>query len=109
MIHVRVDDRDRAVRDAIRETADTADELAFWRYHAIWGRAYLLQPAAIKQPFMEEGPVWKEAIRQLEAARAAENAERISALIGTPFRHADDCGSRDGDECTCGAFAADNR
>lgn len=62
------DDQDRAVRDAIRETADTADELAFWRYQAIWGRAYLLQPAAIKQPFMEEGPVWKEAIRQLEAA-----------------------------------------
>lgn len=87
----------------------TADELAFWRYQAIWGRAYLLQPAAIKQPFMEEGPVWKEAIRQLEAARVAENAERIPALFGTPFRHADDCGSREGDECTCGAFAADNR
>lgn len=103
------DDQDRAVRDAIRETADIADQLAFWRYQAIWGRTYLLQPAAIKQPFMEDGPAWKEAIRQLEAARAAENAERISALIGTPFRHADDCASREGDECTCGAFAADNR
>lgn len=102
------DDQDRAMRDAIRETADTADELAFWRYQAIWGRTFLLQPAAIKQPFMEEGPVWKEAIRQLEAARVAENSERISTLIGTPFRHADDCASREGDECTCGAFAADN-
>lgn len=72
------DDQDRALRDAISETAGTADELAFWRYQAIWGRTYLLQPAAIKQPFMEDGPAWKEAIRQLEAARVAENAERMS-------------------------------
>lgn len=71
-------DGDLAVRDAIRETASTADELAFWRYQAIWGRAYLLQPAAIKQPFMEDMPVWKEAERQLEACRAEENRERVS-------------------------------
>lgn len=70
------DDQDRALADAIRETAATADELAFWKYQAIWGRAYLLQPSIIKQPFMEEGSVWKEATQQLEAARIAENQER---------------------------------
>jgi Arc/MetJ family transcription regulator len=73
------DDQDRALRDAIRETAATADELAFWRYQAIWGRTYLLQPAAVEMPFMEDGPVWKEALRQLEAARAAELAETRNA------------------------------
>lgn len=72
------DDHDRALRDAIRETAATADELAFWRYQAIWGRAYLLQPSAIKTPFMEEGAVWKEAERQLEAARVEGNRERYA-------------------------------
>lgn len=73
-------DGDIALRDAIRETAVTADELAFWRYQAIWGRAYLLQPSAIKQPFMEESAVWKEAIRQLEAARELENRERTAGV-----------------------------
>ena len=70
-------EQDRALAEAIRETANTADELAFWHYHALWGRTYLLQGV----PFMEDGPVWKEATRQLEAARAAENTERITALI----------------------------
>jgi hypothetical protein len=71
-------EHDLALRDAISETGRTADELAFWRYQAIWGRTYLLQPAAIKQPFMENSQVWKEAERQLEAARAAENRERYA-------------------------------
>lgn len=31
------DDQDRALADAIRETARCADELAFWRYQAICG------------------------------------------------------------------------
>ena len=69
------DDQDRVLRDALRETAAAADELAFWRYQAIWGRTYLLQPTAVKLPFMEDSPVWKEALRQLEAARAAELAQ----------------------------------
>jgi len=70
-------DQDLALRDAIRETASIADELAFWRHQAIWGRAYLLQPRA-KVASIEDGPVWKEALRQLEAARVAENRERYA-------------------------------
>lgn len=70
------DDQDAALRDAIRETALTADELAFWRYQAIFARAYMLRPAVLHSIDFEDGPEWKEAERQLEANRAAENRER---------------------------------
>lgn len=77
------DEQDAALRDAIRETAATADELAFWRYQAIWSRAYLLVPSIVKRPWvetcdLEQGPEWKEAERQLEANRVAENRERTA-------------------------------
>ena len=83
------EDQDRALRDAIREAAATADELAFWRYQAIWGRTYLLRPAAVKMPFVEDGPVWKEALRQLEAARAAALAETGNGEGNAPERSCD--------------------
>jgi hypothetical protein len=52
--------------------------------------------------------VMKRAVACLpKTADAATTA--IQPLFGTPFRHADDCASREGDECTCGAFASDNR
>lgn len=69
-------DHDLAIRDAISETARCADELAFWRYQAIFARAYMLRPAALHSIDFEDGPEWKEAERQLEANRAAENRER---------------------------------
>lgn len=64
---------------AIRETAGIADECAFWRYQAIWGRAYALQPDAIKSPLIEETAVWKEATKQLEAAWIEDKRERTRA------------------------------
>jgi len=73
-------DGDAAVRDAIRETASTADELAFWRYQAIVGRAYMLDRHALKMPLMEESAAWKEATKQLEDARVEENRERIAGV-----------------------------
>jgi|SRR6185437_11977179 len=76
-------DQDLSIRDAISETARCADELAFWRYQAIWARAYLLVPSTVKRPWvetcdLEESPEWREAERQLEANRAAENRERYA-------------------------------
>jgi len=73
-------DQDLALRDAIRETAETADELAFWKYQAIYGRVYMLSPSTIKNPFYEDEKVWKEAERQLEASRVEENRERIAGF-----------------------------
>jgi hypothetical protein len=72
-------EQDLALRDAIRETAATADELAFWKYQAIWQRAVRLQHDLMTTPAeaIEDTPQWKEAERQLEAARADENRERI--------------------------------
>ena len=76
-------DHDLAIRDAISETASCADELAFWRYQAIWSRAYLLVPSTVKRPWvetcdLEQSPEWKEAERQLEANRVAENRGRYA-------------------------------
>lgn len=70
------DEQNAALRDAIRETAATADELAFWRYQAIWSRACLLV-SATKRPWvetydLEQSPEWKEAERQLEVNRVAD-------------------------------------
>ena len=76
-------DHDLALRDAISETARCADELAFWRHQAIFARAYMLRPAALHSIDFEDGPEWKEAERQLEANRAAENRER-SAHVEAP-------------------------
>lgn len=74
------DEQDLALRDAIRETAETADELAFWKYQAIYGRVFMLSPLTIKNPFYADDAVWKEAERQLDAARAEENRERIAGV-----------------------------
>lgn len=71
-------EHDLALHDAISETSRTADELAFWRYQAIFARAYMLRPAALHAIDFEGGPEWKEAERQLEANRAAENRERYA-------------------------------
>lgn len=73
-------DQDRALADAIRETAATADELAFWKYHAIYGRAYMLDRHMLKSIMPEESAVWKEATKQLEDARTEENRERIAGV-----------------------------
>lgn len=72
------DDQDRALRDAISEVATTADELAFWKYQAIWQRAVRLQHDVITAPYIEDTKAWKEAERQLEDARTAQNRERVS-------------------------------
>lgn len=71
-------DQDIALRNAIRETAATADELAFWRYQAIWQRTVRLQHDAMASPCIEDTEAWKEATRQLEEARAEENRERTA-------------------------------
>ncbi len=76
-------DHDLAIRDAVSETARCADELTFWRYQAIWSRAYLLVPSKVQRPWvetcdLEQSPEWKEAERQLEANRVAENRERYA-------------------------------
>lgn len=71
-------EQDIALRDAIREVAQTADELAFWRYQAIYGRASMLDHSMLKHALPEDSPAWKEAARQLDAARIQENRERAS-------------------------------
>lgn len=78
------DDARGAERDAIRETAGIADECAFWRYQAIWGRAVFLQPDAIRSPLIEERPVWKEATKQLEAAWTEDKRERGAVRLDPP-------------------------
>ena len=80
LAQMQIDRRDHAlaVRDAISETARTADELAFWRYQAIYHRTLVLDPNALKRIYIEECQVWSEAEKQLEAQRADENRERYS-------------------------------
>lgn len=73
-------EQDLALRDALRETTSVADELAFWRYQAIWGRAYMLDRHSLKQVMIEESAVWKEATRQLEDARKEGNREHIAGV-----------------------------
>lgn len=73
------DDQDVALLDAVRETVQYADELAFWKYHAIWGRASLLEPASVGRIFPEDSAVWKEAARQLDDARRQGNIDPIGA------------------------------
>lgn len=79
----RFHDHDLAIRDAISETARIADELAFWKFQAIWHRAMMLygKPAPGRTPLLlDSSPVWKEAERQLEDYRAEENRERVVRL-----------------------------
>jgi hypothetical protein len=70
-------DQDVALMQEVRASAALADELAFWRYQAVFGRACLLAPHAMSNPFMEDSSVWKEATRQLDEARTLENQERV--------------------------------
>lgn len=77
LFHKQVE-HNRAIYDATGETARCVDELAFWRYQAIWARAYMLDPQSIKWPLMEDGQAWKEATLQLEAARTDENRKRYA-------------------------------
>ena len=52
------------------QLASSADELAYWRYQAAWHRGWIL--AGGKAPTDAQ---WDRARKELEAARAAENAE----------------------------------
>lgn len=69
-------DHDLALRDAISETARCADELAFWRYQAIYHRSKVIKPELADEIYISETPAWKEAERDLEGFRADENRER---------------------------------
>ena len=71
-------DHDLALRDAIRETAATADEIAFWKHQAIYHRCLFLDPKSVHRLYLEDHPIWREAERQLEAQRIEENRERVS-------------------------------
>jgi hypothetical protein len=73
-------DQDMAIRDAISETARCADELAFWRYQAIWHRALMLygKPGPGQTLLLEDSRVWKEAEKQLEEQRVQERRERYA-------------------------------
>lgn len=77
-------DQDAALRDAIRETAGCADELAFWKFQAIYHRALMLHGRSMPgQVLMLEGSrVWREAEKQLEEHRADENRTRVSHAEG---------------------------
>lgn len=70
-------EQDLALRDAIRETAETADELAFWKYQAIYGRAAMLDRDILKRALPEDSPAWREAARQLDDARIMGNLSRV--------------------------------
>ena len=65
--------------DAIRETASCADELAFWKYQAIWQRAFYLSGSDPTHLLFDNSPEWKEAERQLEETRVEENQHRYGA------------------------------
>lgn len=69
-----------ALGDTISELARCADELAFWRYQAIWHRAFMLRgnPNPGQQLLLEESRVWREAEKQLEEQRVQENRERYA-------------------------------
>ena len=70
-------DHDLALRDAISDTARTADELGFWRYQAIYWRAHAYDARLMStSPVPEDEETWRTAERDLEAARHAENRER---------------------------------
>lgn len=71
-------EQDLALADAIRETASTADELAFWKYQAIYHRCLFLEPKSVHRLYLEDHPIWREAERQLEAQRVEENRERTA-------------------------------
>lgn len=74
------EDQDLAVRGAISETARCADELAFWRFQAIWHRTLMLygKPGPGQTLLLEESQVWEEAEKQLEEQRRQENRERYA-------------------------------
>jgi hypothetical protein len=69
----------QALSDAYGETARTADELAFWKYQAIWHRAaWGNQKQILNAEDPAATPAWKEAEHQLEQFRQQENRERYS-------------------------------
>lgn len=79
-------DRAQDVQNAMRreqslagELGQCADELAFWKYQAIFGRLMMLDAAALSHlELPEEHPVWRDAEAQLEDSRKQENDERAS-------------------------------
>jgi len=71
-------EQDLALHDAISETSRCADELAFWRYQAIWLRAYLHNSSESALENFENSEAWKRAERELEALRSDENRERTA-------------------------------
>ena len=71
-------EQDLALADAIRETASTADELAFWKHQAVYHRCLFLEPKSVHRIYLEDHPIWREAERQLEAQRVEENRERTA-------------------------------
>ena len=62
--------------EAVRETARTADELAFWCYQAIWHRAALLGATYERGTVPPSDSRMNQAERQLEETRGGENRER---------------------------------
>ena len=71
-------EQDLALADAIRQTASTADELAFWKHQAVYHRCLFLEPKSVHRLYLEVHPIWREAERQLEAQRVEENRERTA-------------------------------
>jgi hypothetical protein len=63
------------------ELGQCADELAFWKYQAIYGRAVMLNASVINEELPEDHAAWREAEAQLEDSRKKENDERALAKI----------------------------
>lgn len=74
------DDQDGALRDSIRETAQLADEVAFYAYHAKWHIAYLIAIKKGEVPpdgsLLEDTPLWKLAELRLADLRVKEHQDR---------------------------------
>lgn len=54
------------------EIAELADEVAFWKYQAVYGRAVYLDRNVLLMALPEDSRVWKEAEFQLAQARIDE-------------------------------------
>lgn len=65
-------DQDMALRDAIRETVTTADDLAFWRFQAFWHRAQH------KSLDYERADHWRQLEADFDRIRIEENRDRYS-------------------------------
>ena len=85
------EDQDLAVRDAIGETARCADELAFWRYQAIWHRAMMLHgtPGPASGAFAAlsrhgtRRPAWTLRRWRWQSKRAWSNWRRPTSITRT--------------------------